>query len=334
MRAVFVAIALVSLCVLAMVVEAKTINEKEYQTLFSAFVKKHNKNYAHDEFFHRYQTFKANYNKIRAHNMGSHTYTLGVNEFADMTGDEFKAKYTGLKPRNNALHRSLNAPVKLLGVEADESIDWRTKGAVTDVKNQQQCGSCWSFSTTGSVEGAHAIKTGQLVSLSEQQLVDCSAAEGDQGCNGGLMDDAFQFIITNKGICLESDYPYTAAQGTCQTSCKTAATISSFKDVTAGDETALMAALQLGPVSIAIEADQQVFQLYTGGIISDPSCGQQLDHGVLLVGAGTDDTTTPPTDYWIVKNSWGGSWGESGYVRLARGKNECGLSNMASYPVV
>jgi C1A family cysteine protease len=211
-------------------------------------------------------------------------------------------------------------------------VDWRQKNAVTPVKNQQQCGSCWAFSTTGSVEGAHAIKTGNLVSLSEQQLVDCSGAQGNQGCNGGLMDQAFQYIISNNGITTESSYPYTAQQGTCQTNVTSAATISSFVDVTANSETSLMQAINVGPVSIAIEADQPCFQFYSGGILSDPSCGTQLDHGVLLVGYGTDSSTNTP--YWIVKNSWGASWGESGYIRLIRNQNECGVAAEASYPVV
>jgi C1A family cysteine protease len=213
------------------------------------------------------------------------------------------------------------------------SLDWRQKNAVTPVKNQQQCGSCWSFSSTGSVEGAHAIKTGNLVSLSEQQLVDCSTAQGNQGCNGGLMDQAFQFIISNGGITSEAQYPYTATgPNTCQTNVTSVATISSFVDVTPGSETALMAAVNLGPVSIAIEADQECFQFYSGGVLSDPSCGTNLDHGVLVVGYGTDATSKQ--DYWIVKNSWGASWGESGYIRLIRGTNECGIAQEPSYPVV
>jgi len=191
----------------------------------------------------------------------------------------------------------------------------------------------WAFSTTGSVEGAHAIATGKLVSLSEQQLVDCSSAQGNQGCNGGLMDQAFEFIISNKGICTEADYPYTAVTGTtCQTTCQSAATISSYKDVTAGDESVgLLNAVAQQPVSIAIEADQSGFQFYGGGVFNG-ACGTALDHGVLAVGFDHDATSN--LDYWIVKNSWGNTWGEAGYIRMVRGQNECGLSNMASYPVV
>jgi len=305
--------------------------ESLYQSEFTNFVKRHDKKYTHDEFALRYSIFKANYNKIRHHNMGSHSYSMSVNEFADMSFEEFHAKMTGLLPRQNSFlraqnnegpHNSVNAPLA--------SVDWRAKNAVTPVKNQQQCGSCWAFSATGAVEGAHAVATGSLVSVSEQQLVDCSAAEGNQGCNGGLMDQAFEWIIKNKGITSESAYPYTARDGSCKSGKPVVATISSYTDVQEGSETALMAAVNIGPVSIAIEADQQCFQFYSGGILSDPSCGEQLDHGVLLVGYGTEGGK----DFWIVKNSWGQSWGESGYIRLIRGQNECGLSNAASYPVV
>jgi cathepsin L len=331
MRAVLLLVALVALVFVA--VEAKeNLKEKDYQTFFSSFVKKYSKKYTHDEFFPRYTIFKANFNKIRHHNMNAKaTYTMAVNEFADMTFTEFHSKMTGYKRVDNGVLRSKNGPHHNLKTVAD-SVDWRQKNAVTPVKNQQQCGSCWAFSTTGSTEGAHAIKTGNLVSLSEQQLVDCSQAQGNQGCNGGLMDQGFQYIITNNGITTEAAYPYTAQDGTCNTNVTAAATISSFVDVTAGSETALLAATNIGPVSIAIEADQECFQFYSGGILSDPSCGMQLDHGVLVVGYGTDSTTNTP--YWIVKNSWGASWGESGYIRLIRGTNECGVAQEASYPVV
>jgi len=171
-------------------------------------------------------------------------------------------------------------------------------------------------------------KTKNLVSLSEQQLVDCSTAQGNQGCNGGLMDYAFQWIISNKGITSEASYPYTATgPNACQTGKTVYATITGFTDVPAGDENELQKAVNKQPVSIAIEADQEAFQLYSGGVLT-AACGTNLDHGVLAVGWGTD----AGTKYWIVKNSWGATWGEAGYIRLERGINQCGLSNAASYP--
>jgi len=339
MRVLAVAVAVLAFVAVASAMplksqSAQAVSEAEYQQYFVSFVRAYGKQYASDEFFSRFAIFKANHNKISQHNaeysQGKHTYTMAVNEFADMTFEEFHSKMTGFIPRQNAYARSLNTEgphTQLKSVLA--SVDWRQKNAVTPVKNQQQCGSCWSFSTTGSVEGAHAIKTGNLVSLSEQQLVDCSSAEGNQGCNGGMMDQAFEYIIKNNGITTEAAYPYTAQDGSCKRGQTVAATISKYVDVAQGDESALMAAVNIGPVSIAIEADQQCFQFYSGGILSDPSCGTQLDHGVLVVGYGTENGQ----DFWIVKNSWGASWGESGYIRLARGSNECGIAQMPSYPV-
>jgi len=253
---------------------------------------------------------------------------MGSNAFADLTWEEFRSNKLGYNAIDNAHLRSKNAkPITLEGPAA-ASVDWRTKGIVTPVKDQGQCGSCWAFSTTGSTEGAVAQKTGNLVSLSEQQLVDCSTAQGNQGCNGGLMDYGFQYIISNKGITSEASYPYKATgPNTCTKGKAVAATISSFQDV-ATTETALLAAVAKQPVSVAIEADQEAFQFYSGGVLT-AACGTNLDHGVLAVGYGTDSGT----DYWIVKNSWGASWGESGYIRLVRGKNQCGIADAASYPI-
>jgi len=219
------------------------------------------------------------------------------------------------------------------GASLPSSVDWVSRGAVTPVKDQGQCGSCWSFSTTGSLEGALKLATGQLTSLSEQQLVDCS--KQNSGCNGGLMDYAFAFEKT-ADVCTEASYPYTARDGSCHESGCTVGIprggVTGYHDVTVNDENALMEAVAQQPVSIAIEADQYSFQSYTGGVLTK-SCGSRLDHGVLLVGYGTD----AGKDYWKVKNSWGASWGEQGYVRLERGLSgagQCGLKSAASYPLV
>lgn len=207
-----------------------------------------------------------------------------------------------------------------------DSIDWVAKGAVTPFKNQQSCGSCWAFSTTGAIEGALFIASNQLVSLSEEELVQCDH-NGDQGCQGGLMDNAFGWLAQN-GICTENDYPYTSGSGntgTCSKHCSAAATLTGHVDVPSED--ALVTAVSKQPVSVAIEADKSVFQLYSGGVLDNAGCGTNLDHGVLAVGYGTDGK-----DYWKVKNSWGSGWGEQGYIRMARGKNMCGIASEPSYP--
>merc|ERR1711973_213420 len=223
---------------------------------------------------------------------------------------------------------------KWLNITADSSVDWRQKNAVTPVKNQGNCGSCWAFSTTGSVEGAAAIASGQLISLSEQQLVDCSKAEHHGGCNGGLMDYGFQYIEDNHGITTEQDYAYTARDGTCngEKAAHHVVTVTDYKDVPRNNPDQLQQAVSQGPVSIAIEADKSVFQLYKEGVFSDSGCGTNLDHGVLVVGYGTD----AGQDYWIVKNSWGATWGEQGYIRLGKtesGAGMCGMYEQPSYPV-
>jgi len=281
----------------------------------------------------RFEIFKTNMDKITAHNEGDHSWTMGITQFSDMTTEEFKKYVSCGSLKHKPSESVFNAPGDWNKTMAS-SIDWVEKGAVTPVKNQGQCGSCWAFSTTGAIEGRSFIASGDLVSLSEQDLVDCSTE--NSGCNGGLMDYAFAFVESNGGLCSEADYSYKAyQQWRCkENGCTKYDAISKYQDVSSSTA-ALEAACNQGPVSIAIEADQNSFQQYESGVLT-ASCGTSLDHGVLLVGYGTDGGA----DYWKVKNSWGSDWGESGYIRLCRncnansGDGQCGILMSASYPIV
>lgn len=292
---------------------------------------------------YRESMYDRNVRKIARHNSKGLSWTMAVNQFADMSKKEFATKYlTGASSGgyNNATHlRQKNYDWSLLRTNVSAlptSVDWSTKGAVTPVKDQGQCGSCWSFSATGALEGAWFVKNKVLANLSEQQLVDCSTSEGNQGCNGGLMDYAFQYVINNKGLTTEAAYPYTATgPNTCKKGLPLVVTAKGFTDVPTNSQTALMTAVAQQPVAVAIEADQDSFQFYSSGVLTK-ACGTNLDHGVLLVGYGTQSNL----DYYKVKNSWGTTWGQLGYVLLGRGpsyngnQGQCGIQMDPSYPVV
>jgi cathepsin L len=318
----------VLLSVLVLAAVAFGLTEKEYQNAFTTWMHSNSKSYAHDEFQYRYRVFRTNLDYITTYNSRQTGVTLAMNKFGDLTNAEYRKLYLGVKVPAGYQHIS-GQPEKL--VDAPSSFDWRTKGAVTGVKNQGQCGSCWSFSTTGSTEGCHFISGKKLVGLSEQNLVDCSTSQGNQGCDGGLMTQAMQYIISNGGIDTEASYPYTAEDGTCSYNAQNSgATLKSYTNVKSGDESDLQAKVEVGPTSVAIDASQSSFQFYSGGVYYEPSCSSQnLDHGVLAVGWGTQDGS----DYWIVKNSWGEDWGMSGYILMSRNKdNNCGIATMATLP--
>ncbi|XP_077279174.1 cathepsin L [Temnothorax americanus] len=290
---------------------------------------------------YRMKIFLDNTRKIAEHNrkfeMKEVPYKLGMNKYGDMLHHEFVSTLNGFNKSASAGIESVGASfISPANVELPTEVDWRKHGAVTAIKDQGHCGSCWAFSTTGSLEGQHFRNIGVLVSLSEQNLVDCSGKYGNNGCNGGLMDQAFQYVKDNRGLDTEKSYPYEAENDKCRYNPRTSGAVDvGYVDIPQGDEEKLKAAVAtVGPVSVAIDASRPSFQLYREGVYYDPDCSEEiLDHGVLVVGYGTDAETGQ--DYWLVKNSWGETWGEDGYIKMARNKNNhCGIATSASYPLV
>uniref|UniRef100_A0A087X0D5 Cathepsin H n=3 Tax=Hominidae TaxID=9604 RepID=A0A087X0D5_HUMAN len=321
---------------------------------FKSWMSKHRKTYSTEEYHHRLQTFASNWRKINAHNNGNHTFKMALNQFSDMSFAEIKHKYLWSEPQNCSATKSNY----LRGTGPyPPSVDWRKKGNfVSPVKNQGACGSCWTFSTTGALESAIAIATGKMLSLAEQQLVDCAQDFNNHGCQGGLPSQAFEYILYNKGIMGEDTYPYQGKDGYCKF--QPGKAIGFVKDVAnitiqlsascrrgyehvldtacvklrRYDEEAMVEAVALyNPVSFAFEVTQD-FMMYRTGIYSSTSCHKtpdKVNHAVLAVGYGEKNGIP----YWIVKNSWGPQWGMNGYFLIERGKNMCGLAACASYPI-
>merc|ERR550517_2394951 len=282
------------------------------------------------------KVFLDNREKVLSHNArfanGEVTFELGMNKFGDLLSTEFAAMYNGYTRKlRTGTETVFMAPENFV---APTSVDWRTEGAVTPVKNQGACGSCWAFSTTGSLEGQHFKKTGELISLSEQQLVDCSTDYGNYGCDGGIMEFAFMYIADIGGITTEDEYPYMASEGYClYDDSMAAATVSDFQTIRRGSEHDLEAAVsEIGPISVAIDAGHRGFQMYKHGVYHSLLCSNtRLNHAVLAVGYGSEGGDK----YWLVKNSWGATWGDHGYIKMSRGRNNnCGIASQASFPVV
>ena len=334
-------LAVAVLLLLGVVSATQMFSDEHYENEFAVFVQKYEKTYAAQEFFRRFRVFKENMDHVVRMSLDdSVTHEVAMNHFGDLTNEEYQNIFLGYQRPNRERNYE-----DLSGIELADSLDWVAKGAVTGVKDQGQCGSCWAFSGTSTVESAVAIKTGELYDLSEQESVDCSTLKNgytNMGCNGGMYDTMWKYVKANGGICSEDSYPYTSGTtkktGTCQKTCTPIeeTKVSNYVTVKTGSDDALMTALNVEPVSIAIEADTKSFQLYKSGVYTDyEGCGTTLDHAVVLVGYGS----CSDGDYYILRNSWGTGWGENGYMRIGRGSQYetsgmCGLLQDPMYPVV
>lgn len=305
----------------------------EFNNFIGVFGRKY-KDFA--EFEKRFLVFKDNLKTMRDHNnlMGQN-FTMGINQFSDLSPEEFK-EYVSLGGFKKVDLQSFGCgSYSSSASSAPLSVDWRNQGKVNAVRDQGQCGSCWAFATTANAESVWAIAKGPLYDMSEQYLVDCASGAGyyNMGCNGGNPDSAFKYMINN-GQCTDASYPYTSGvsktAGTCHACTKASVSYSSCSDVKANDQVSLKGAVALKPVVIAIEADTYYFQSYQSGILTSTKCGTNLDHAVEIVGYGEDNGTK----YWTVRNSWGPTWGENGYVRILRSDstNDIGICGVAAQP--
>ncbi|KAE8573732.1 procathepsin L isoform X2 [Halyomorpha halys] len=299
---------------------------------WNAYKDEYGKNYATKEQNElRKNIYFDNKIKIDIHNAlydkGIKTYELRINKFTDMTSKEIRKLMNGYIGNQKQTGELYVAPAN---ETLPESVDWRQKGAITPVKDQRHFGSCWAFSATGSIESQHFFKTGELLSLSVQNLMDCSK----EGGNGSSPDKAFEYVKKNNGIDTEESYPYEAKNSeVCKFNKSTVgATVTGYKLIPRGDELALQSSVaNFGPVSVAIDASHTSFHHYHSGIYFEEDCSStDLDHGVLVVGYGSENGT----DYWLVKNSWGEDWGVDGYIKMTRNRNNCGIATCASYPLV
>lgn len=316
--------------------------EFEYLNDFLEFVKKYDREYNDvAEFWSKYYTFEKNMKYINEKNSQHLSFTLAMNKFGDLNLSEFKELYTGLKyPKQlldkNTINNDLDVYKYDVSQVLPESIDWRAENLVTPIKNQQACGSCWAFSAVGAMEGQHSKKTGKLVSLSEQNLVDCSQKFGNYGCNGGWPNEAMEYVIWNKGIDTEKLYPYTGQDGNCNyNSSNTGANFTKVINITQGDVNGLLNAVgTIGPISVAVDVVND-FQFYSHGIYESTECmndHDDLNHAITVVGYGM---TSTGKKYYTIKNSWGTDWGVSGYIYFSRDiDNMCGIAEAASYPIV
>ncbi|XP_073306290.1 probable cysteine protease RD19D [Primulina huaijiensis] len=310
---------------------------------FKNFMLEYGKEYpTRAEYLRRLGVFAANLIKAAEHQAMDPTAIHGVNQFSDLSEDEFETMYMGVKGQAGAATLLSNgeAAPELEVDGLPESFDWRELGAVTDVKMQGKCGSCWAFSTTGAIEGANFIATGKLLNLSEQQLVDCDHAcdakekrACDDGCSGGLMTNAYKYLIEAGGIEDEDSYPYTEKRGECRfRPDKVAVKVVNFTNIPINENQIAAYLVHHGPLAVGINA---VFmQTYIGGVSCPLICGKKwLNHGVLLIGYGARGYSILRLGYkpyWIIKNSWGRRWGEHGYYHLCRGHGMCGMNTMVS----
>lgn len=305
---------------------------------FNAWKQNHGKVYHPDEETSRREIFVDNMKFIAEYNAREDTtMELGNTEYSDLTHEEFRTMLTGSVNDTNEIRAWMEKEAVTFlapeNFEAPSSVDWRSKGAVTPIKNQGACGSCYSFSSTGAIEGQWFRKNNVLISLSEQQIMDCSTSYGNNGCNGGLMTNSFLYVKQAGGIETEQSYPYEAQEGHCRfNTAYVGAKVRGYSNVPTSESALKTAVASTGPISVAIDASHRSLQFYTGGIYYEPACSSQnLDHAVMAVGYSSNSQG----DYWIIKNSWGTGWGLSGYFWLKRNyNNHCGVASMASFPLV